>query len=179
MGFDKQSGAVLNSSISLREHWWSYIFRKPTSGIMPVTELNIRKNRVSWFFHFTDKVFFANFFSPWCKVLFHITHLFKTISHGILKVGAICNMAINEEIRQPFIIQLKPSLHFRSVGFHKVAIQIQVLCRSASAHFCGSVLVDPVIWTETFVPVSIKYRDKKYGNMVEKRKVFLINDNIP
>src|SRR4030095_6400481 len=94
--------------------------------------------------------------------------MFMLIGDVVLVVGAIRDVAINEQIRFPKIPQGQPGARLGRRGFHVIAIEILVSAGRAPAHFVGAVLVDTVVRADSFMTVGVVDGDKEYYQVFEQ-----------
>jgi hypothetical protein len=95
-----------------------------------------------------------------------------------LEIGTITDMGVDEKIRHPGRVEIKPGLHLGCVGLHKIPVQIQVVGRDTKTHLQGTVLVGTVEWAKVLMAVDIEDWEKQDCDIVEQRGGELMGCNI-
>ena len=73
----------------------------------------------------------------------------------VLKIGAVRDVAIDKQVRPPFVPKLEPGTRFGGVGLHVIAVEIEVGRVRSKTHFVGPVLVDAHEGIEIFMPIDV------------------------
>ena len=90
------------------------------------------------------------------------------VGYVIAKVRAVGNVAINKQIRIPLGPELQPGARLRRIGFHIIAIKIEIRRSRSPTHLARAVLIDAVVGTETFVTVRVVNWNEKNYDVVEQ-----------
>ena len=97
-----------------------------------------------------------------------LVRVFGVPGEVVLVVGAVGGVHVDQEVRQPVLPQLQPCAHLRRIGFHVVAVEVEVLRLAAEAHAVRAVLVDAVVRRGILVAVHAEHRDVDQHHMVEQ-----------
>ena len=49
------------------------------------------------------------------------------VGHVVLKIGTVRDVAIDKKIGSPFVPELEPRPRFGGVGFHVVAVEVEII----------------------------------------------------
>ncbi len=93
--------------------------------------------------------------------------MFVVIGDVAAIVGAVGHVAIDKQIRLPFIPETKPRTRLRRVGFHVVAIEVLIRAGRAPAHLGWTILIDAIVRTRSFVTVGVVNRNEEQDDVVQ------------
>jgi len=96
----------------------------------------------------------------------------------ILIIHAVGGVAVIEEVRHPAMVHLQPMPHFRRIGFHKIAVQIEARRGGPPAHLLRAVLIDAIVGRESFVSVHVKDGDDQKNEIIEQVLMLFVDQQV-
>ena len=68
------------------------------------------------------------------------------VGQTVLKLGAVGDVTVDKEIGLPFAPETQPCARLGCVGFHIIAVQIQIGRSRPKSHLVGPILVNTIEW---------------------------------
>ena len=101
---------------------------------------------------------------------FAIAHIHRVTGNGniVAKFGAVGDVQVQRGQRVPSVHQRQHRAHFRGVGLHVVAVEVEPLGGDAKTHFRRAPLVGAVPGLEVFVAIDVEHRHEQEHLLVQQ-----------
>ena len=103
---------------------------------------------------------------------------FRRIRNVILKIDSVGHMTVNVQIGKPRGEQPKHGPHLRCVGFHVIAVEIEILRIDAPSHLFRTVLVYAIVLPGALMSINTKDRHKQQDRVIKKRLILFGDRNL-